>query len=241
MMSQGNVFITGGSRGIGAEMVRRFTEAGYTVAFTYSKAQKEAEELSRQTGALAIHADSAKRDDVACAVSAFHEKIGLADILINNAAVSSIGLFTDMSDDEWDALRAVNLDSVLQYTRLFIPDMVGKKRGRILQISSMWGQVGASCEVAYSTTKAALHGFTKALAKELGPSGITVNAIAPGVIATQMNASLSESVLAELCEETPLGSLGTPLDVARAALFLAGEGGNFITGQVLGVNGGIVM
>ena len=240
-MLQGNAFIVGGSRGIGAAMVRLLAKEGISVAFTYAHASLEAEALARETGALAIRADSANPSEREAAVKCFHDMIGIADILINNAAVSEIGLFTDLSDTAWDQMRTVNLDAPMDYTKRLLPDMISKKQGRIINITSMWGQVGASCEVAYSTTKAALIGFTKALAKEVGPSGITVNAIAPGVILTEMNAKLGQETLDALCEETPLGRLGTPEDVARTALFLIGEGGDFITGQVLSPNGGFVM
>ena len=238
---QENVFIVGGSRGIGAAMVRLFTRSGAHVGFTYVRAHESAATLAEETGALAICADSSSMTDIERAVAIFHQKIGKADVIVNNAAVSKIELFTDMTTETWEKLRAVNLDAPIYYTKLLLPDMIARKKGRIINISSMWGQVGASCEVAYSTTKAALIGFTKALAKEVGPSGITVNAIAPGVILTEMNASLDQTVLDELCEETPLGRLGTPEDVARVALFLAGEGGDFITGQVIAPNGGFVV
>ena len=240
-MATWNVLISGGSRGIGAAMVKAFSEAGYRVGFTYRASKDAAEALSRETGALAIMADSALLSDIDAAIDRFHAELGEVDVLINNAAISEIGLFTDLDASAWERIRAVNLDGPMYYTRRILPEMIRKKQGRIIQISSMWGQVGASCEVAYSTTKAALIGFTKALAKEVGPSGITVNAIAPGVIATEMNAALDEDALAALREETPLGRLGKPEDIARAALFLVGEGGDFITGQVLSPNGGFVI
>ena len=238
---KGNALIVGGSRGIGAAMVRLFAESGINVAFTYAQAKKEAERLAEETGSVAICADSASSSAIEAAVARVRAALGTVDILINNAAVSEIGLFTDMSEASWERMRRINLDAPLYYTKLILPDMIQKKQGRIINVSSMWGQIGASCEVAYSTTKAALLGFTKALAKEVGPSGITVNAIAPGVILTEMNASLGKEALAALCEETPLCRLGTPEDVARTALFLAGEGGDFITGQVIAPNGGFVM
>lgn len=236
-----NVFIVGGSRGIGAAMVRLFSHAGYRVAFTYASSCEQAKAIADETGAFAIRANSLVRSEIDKALLLFHENLGEADILINNAAMSKIELFTDMTDETWEQMRTVNLDAPMYYTKRLLPDMIRKKHGHIIQISSMWGQVGASCEVAYSTTKAALIGFTKALAKEVGPSGITVNAIAPGVIRTEMNASLDEEALAALCEETPLGRLGTPEEVAKTALFLVGEGGNFITGQVISPNGGFVV
>lgn len=240
-MEKRNVLVIGGSRGIGAEMVRLLSREGYSVAFTYATARIAAEALAEETGALAICADSRSYADIDRAISLFHERIGTVDALIGNAAVSEIALFTDLSDERWEEMRRINLDAPMYYTRRLLPDMISKKQGRIIMISSMWGQVGASCEVAYSTTKAALIGFVKALAKEVGPSGITVNAIAPGVIATDMNASLDENTLASLAEETPLCRIGTALDVARVALFLLGDGGDFITGQTIAPNGGLVM
>ena len=240
-MNKGNVFIIGGSRGIGAEMVRLFAKNGYRVAFTYAHAQDAAKALNTETGALPILADSLSFREMDRAMELFRNEIGKVDILIANAAISKIGLFTDLSDREWNEMRQINLDAPMYYTRRMLPDMIEKKKGRILLISSMWGQVGASCEVAYSVTKAALIGFTKALAKEVGPSGITVNAISPGVIATEMNAALDEDTLNALKDETPLSRIGSPSDVARVALFLAEEGGDFITGQVIAPNGGFVM
>ena len=240
-MKKGNVFIIGGSRGIGAETVRLFCDKGYRVAFTYAKADDAAMALADETGALAIKADSLYRADMDTAIDRFHTEVGFVDILISNAAVSEIGLFTDMTEAAWDRMRAINLDSPMYYTKRLLPDMIAKKEGRIILLSSMWGLVGASCEVGYSVTKAALIGFAKALAKEVGPSGITVNAIAPGLIDTEMNASLDEETRRALCDDTPLCRMGTPADVARVALFLAEEGGAFITGQVISPNGGMVI
>lgn len=240
-MLKGNALIVGGSRGIGAATVRMLAREGLCVAFTYAHAHEAAARLEKETGALAICADSLSYPDIDKAIAYFHEKLGTVDFLINNAAVSEIGLFTDFSEEAWEKMRRINLDAPMYYTKRLLPDMIAKKQGRIINISSMWGQVGASCEVAYSTTKAALLGFTKALAKEVGPSGITVNAIAPGLIQTEMNASLDKEALDALCEETPLGRMGTPEDVARTVLFLLGEGGDFITGQVIAPNGGFIM
>lgn len=235
------VLVNGGSRGIGAAMVRAFARAGYSVAFTYFSSDTEAEKLAAETGAFSIKADSGSRAEIEAAVKLAREKMGRTHILINNAAISYFGLFGDMANSLWDRMLAVNLDGPMQYAKLVLPDMISAKSGRIINISSMWGQVGASCEVPYSVTKAALIGFTKALAKEVGPSGITVNAISPGVIETEMNARLSEEDLDALREQTPLARLGTPEDVAEVALFLCEKGGDFITGQVLSPNGGFVM
>ena len=181
--------------------------------------------------------DSAQVDALcAQALSAFRH----VDVLINNAAIAQQALLTDLSDQDWRRMMAVNLDAAFYCCRALLPGMISRRCGSILNVSSMWGQVGASCEVSYSAAKAGLIGFTKALAKEVAPSGVRVNCLCPGVIDTDMNAALSEETRRELAEETPLGRLGTPEEVARAALFLCGESASFITGQVLGVNGGPV-
>ena len=234
------VLITGGSRGIGRAMVELFAKKGYAVAFTYRSSHDLATELSAQTGALAICADSTSYDDVKKAVDITREKLGNIEILINNSAVSDFSLFTDMTLDAWRAVFSENVDGAFMYTREVLPDMINAKSGRIINISSMWGIVGASCEVAYSASKAALIGMTKALAKELGPSGITVNCIAPGIINTEMNARLSCEELAALCEDTPVMRLGSPDEVAEAALFLASDAASFITGDVMNVSGGYI-
>ena len=235
------VLITGGSRGIGSELVRHFARNGYSVAFTYKSSDERAKALACETGALAIKADSASADEVVAAVEQAKEALGGIGCLINNAAISSFSLFTDITLDEWNEMIAVNLTGAFLYSKYVIPDMLSRKAGRIINITSMWGLVGSSCEVHYSATKAALIGMTKALAKELGPSGITVNAVAPGLVNTEMNAALSDEDRAALVEETPLMRIGEPGDVAEAALFLAGEGASFITGEVLNVSGGYVI
>ena len=235
------VLITGGSRGIGSELVRHFANNGYSVAFTYKSSRSEAEALAEETGALAIRADSAVESDVISAVKKTVDTLGGIDCLINNAAISSFALFTDITLDEWNNMMAVNLTGAFLYSRSVIPDMLKRKTGRIINITSMWGLVGSSCEVHYSAAKAGLIGMTKALAKELGPSGITVNAIAPGVINTDMNANLGVEDKAILVNDTPLMRIGESRDVAAAALFLAGEGASFITGEVLNVSGGYVI
>ena len=235
------VLITGGSRGIGSELVRHFAKNGYSVAFTYKSSVNEASDLAKETGALAIRADSAVESDVLFAVEKTVESFGGIDCLINNAAISSFSLFTDITLEEWNNMVSVNLTGAFLYSKAVIRDMLKRKRGRIINITSMWGLVGSSCEVHYSATKAALIGMTKALAKELGPSGITVNAIAPGVINTEMNARLSDEDKEILVNDTPLMRIGEPRDVAEAAYFLAGEGASFITGEVLNVSGGYVI
>ena len=235
------VLITGGSRGIGAAMVRLFSKRGYKVAFTYKSSLDAAERLSEETGALAILADSASEKDIEAAVKNVSEKLGNVEILINNAAVSSFSLLTDLSLDDWRAMFSVNIDAAFLYSKLTLPSMIRSGFGRIINVSSMWGLVGSSCEVCYSSTKAALIGFTKALAKEVGPSKITVNAIAPGVIDTDMNAALSDEDKAELCDSTPLMRMGKAEEIAEAAYFLASDSAAFITGDVLNVSGGFVV
>ena len=235
------VLITGGSRGIGRAMVELFCREGYSVAFTYKNSISEAKDLAESTGAFAIQADSALEREVVSAVDSVRSRFGSVDCLINNAGVSSFSLFTDITLDEWNEHLAVNLTGAFLYSKAVIPDMVNKKKGRIINITSMWGMCGSSCEVHYSTAKAGLIGMTKALAKELGPSGITVNAIAPGLIRTDMNASLSESDIKTIEDETPLMRIGVPEEVAKAALFLASDDASFITGEIMNVSGGYIM
>jgi 3-oxoacyl-[acyl-carrier protein] reductase len=236
-----NILITGGSRGIGKAMVKAFSDKGYKVAFTYKSSLDDAESLSKETGALAIMADSAKENDVVKAVSTAANTLGGIDILINNAGISSFSLLQDLTLTEWNECMAVNLTSAFLYSREVIPYMLRSHEGRIINISSMWGLVGASCEVHYSAAKAGLIGFTKALAKELGPSGITVNAIAPGVIDTDMNSHLSGEDMKELSDETPVGRIGNAEEIAKAAIYLSSDDASFITGAVLNISGGLVI
>ena len=235
------VFITGGSRGIGRAMVELFSKNGYNVAFTYKSSDDEARQLGEKCSALPIKADSASEEEIKRAVKSALDAFGGVDCLINNVAVSSFSLFTDITAEEWKDMFAVNVTSAFLYTKAFLPGMIKKQKGRIINISSMWGIVGSSCEVAYSATKAALIGMTKALAKEVGPSGITVNAIAPGVIDTKMNSALSDDDMEILKNETPLMRIGAPSEVAEAALFLASDAASFITGDVINVSGGYIV
>ena len=235
-----SVLITGGSRGIGRAMVELFTKKGYRVAFTYKNSQEEALRLEKETGALAIRADSENECEIECAVKLAEEKNGEVDVLINNAAVSSQALITDVSLSEWNRVMNTCVTGAFLYTKSVLPQMIRKKQGRIINITSMWGVVGASCEVHYSTAKAALIGFTKALAKEVGPSGITVNAIAPGVVRTDMNSAFSEEDIRALCDETPMGRIAEPYEIAEAALYLASESAGFITGDVMNISGGFI-
>lgn len=230
-----HVLVTGGSRGIGAAAVKAFCEAGFTVSFFYEKNADAARELSTQTGATAICCDVADGNAVAHAIST----LPTVDILINNAAVAHYGLISQITPEAFRRLFAVNVEGVYHCVRAVLPGMLQKQQGCILNVASMWGQVGASCEVAYSASKGAVIAMTKALAKELGPSNIRVNCVSPGVIRTDMTELLGEETLAQLAEETPLEKLGSPEDVARALLYLAGA--DFVTGQILGVNGGFVV
>ena len=236
-----NVLITGGSRGIGRAMVCLFKERGYRVAFTYKNSSKEAQQLASEIGALAIQADSENEADIIRAVEKVNLEFGSVDVLVNNAAVSSFGLVQDITSGEWDRVMNTSVRGAFLYSKYVLSKMIEKKYGRIINISSMWGIVGASCEVHYSAAKAAIIGFTKALAKEVGPSGITVNAIAPGVIQTDMNKSFAEEDIAALADETPVGRIGKAEEVARAALFLASEESGFITGEIMNVSGGFIV
>ena len=238
--------ISGGSRGIGAACVRAFAEDGYAVVFLYNRSAGKAEALvqalrSEGRDVTAYPCDVSDPQQVAATVADILRTYRRIDVLVNCAGIAHIGLFTDMTEDEWDRLFAVNVRSAFSLTKAVLPWMISARKGSIVNVSSMWGEVGASCEVAYSATKAALIGLTKALAKEVGPSGVRVNCVTPGVIDTDMNAQLTEDDRAALADETPLGRIGSPEEVAKAILFLCGEGASFITGQVLGVSGGLVI
>lgn len=234
--------ITGGSRGIGAAAVRKFCAEGYSVVFGYNKSQNEAESLCKETGAQPLRADFAVENDILGFCGQVEKILGHIDALVLNAGIAlPQKLITDVTVSEWDKLFAVDLRSHFICCKALLPQMIARQRGSIVTVASMWGQTGGSCEVAYSAAKAGVIGFTKALAKEIGPSGIRANCVSPGVIATEMNAHLSESDMAALADETPLCRIGTPEQVANAVFMLADDASNFITGQVLGVNGGIVI
>lgn len=235
------ILITGGSRGIGGAMVERFSSPENKVAFIYRSNHDAANELCEKCGALAICADISKPNEAKKAAEEAISALGGVDVLINNAGISQIKLFTDITDGDWQTMIDTNLSSAFYITRAALPTMISQKSGRIINIGSMWGKAGASCEVHYSASKAALRGMTLALAKEVGPSGITVNAIEPGVIMTDMCADFDKETLKSLADEAPLCRLGTPLDVAELAHFLASDKASFITGQIIGVDGGFAL
>ncbi len=235
-----NVLIIGGSRGIGAEAVRHFAK-GNNVAFTYFKSEKEADALRQETGATPVRCDVKFSNSVKVAVDKAIETLGTIDVLICNAAISDINLFTDIGEERWEEVIDTNLNGVYYSINYVLPSMISRKKGSIITVSSMWGQVGASCEVAYSAAKAGVIGLTKALAKEVGPSGVRVNSIAPGMIDTEMNKDIAADAVKAIEEDTPLCRIGTASDVVKAMEFLASDASSFITGQVIGVNGGLVI
>ena len=229
------VLITGGSRGIGAAAVERFAAGGDRVYFLYEKEHAAAKAVAEATGAKGICCDVADSQAVKAAV----EAVGDVDILICNAGICHYGLMSMMAETDWDRLFAVNVKGIYNCVNACMPGFLKKQKGCVITVSSMWGQVGASCEAAYSATKGAVNALTRALAKELGPSGIRVNCVAPGVILTDMCANVDPQILSEMAEEAPVGRNGTPQDVAEAMEYLADA--EFITGQVLPVNGGYVI
>lgn len=238
--------ITGASGGIGAATARAFAQAGYGVAIHAHRSVDKLHALAQELSALSVPvlevcADLSDPVQAKNMVDNVLEKFCQLDILICCSGLSHVGLVTDIDPQQWKTLFGVNVDGMHYCCQAVLPHMVHRKEGCILTVSSMWGQVGASCEVAYSATKGAVIAYTKALAQEVGPSNIRVNCIAPGVIATEMNAHLSPEDLDALADETPLGRIGTPEECATCALFLASEGASFVTGQVLAPNGGLVI
>ena len=229
--------VTGGAGGIGQAVCRRLSLDDYYVYIGYVSSKEKAEKLADEISGEAIKLNVINSDDIADTV----RKIGFADLLVNNAGVSEIDLFTCISEKKSREIIDTNLIGAMNCTRAFLPEMIRKKSGCIINISSMWGQVGASCEVDYSASKAGLIGFTKALAKETAPSGIRVNCVSPGFIITEMNSRFSDEDLELIREEIPLGIFGEPRHIADAVAFLASEQAEYITGQVLAVNGGMVI
>ncbi len=236
--------ISGASRGIGAAIARRLSKDGFAVAIGYLNSEERAEKLAeeiRESGgtAQAYQLDINDTDSIEKAIKSVERDFGKIDVLVNNAGIAEQILFTDISDESWKRMTDTNLGGAFKLTRAVLPAMIGRKSGKIINIASIWGETGGSCEVHYSAAKAGIIGMTKALAKELGPSGINVNCVSPGVILTDMTAQFDSETMEGLKDETPLGRIGTPEDIAAAVSFLASGDADFITGQNLSVNGGM--
>ncbi|SEH61360.1 3-oxoacyl-[acyl-carrier protein] reductase [Ruminococcus flavefaciens] len=229
--------VTGGAGGIGEAICRRLAADDYYVYINYNNSKEKAEKLASEIDGQAVRFDISDNDTVRNAI----ESIGHIDLLINNAGVSEIDLFTSIKQESANKILDINLKGTLNCARAVLPSMINQKRGNIINISSMWGQCGASCEVDYSASKAGIIGFTKALAKEVAPSGIRVNCIAPGFIMTEMNSRFSEDDLKLIRDDIPLGIFGEPRHIADAVAFLASDQAEYITGQILAVNGGMVI
>ena len=241
------VLVTGASGGIGKAVAEKFAQNGYRVAVHYHNGKERAEALQKQLeqqgcSVMTVQADLRDSMQVQAMIGQIERSWGGVDVLVNNAGVAQQKLFTDVTDEEWRNMFAVHVDGAFYCARAVLPGMIHRKHGSIINVSSMWGQTGGSCEVHYSAAKGALQAMTKALAKEVGPSGIRVNCVAPGVILTEMNTRMfDQDTLEALKEETPLETLGTTEDVANMIYFLASAEAGFITGQIIGVNGGMVI
>lgn len=240
------VLITGASRGIGNSIARVFSKNGYNVAINYNKSEKQAmsllSDLRKNNGiSIAVKADVSIRSEAEYLVGKTLEQFGHIDVLVNNAGVAQQKIFTEITQDDWKKMFSVNIDGMFNCSQLVLSDMLRRHRGKIINISSIWGITGASCEVHYSASKAAVIGFTKSLAKEVGPSGIQVNCVAPGVIETDMNGNLDDYTIKNIIDETPLERIGLPEDIANSVLFLSGDKSNFITGQIISPNGGFLI
>lgn len=238
------IIVTGGSRGIGAGIVKLLAEEDNNIVLNYNKSEENAKKIQKEYTDLGknveiFKADVTKREEVRRLVEFTIQKYKKIDVLINNAGISQSKLFTEVTDEEWRYVIDNNLTSVFYMSQEVVPYMIQQQSGCIINISSIWGMVGSSCESVYSVSKAGVDGLTKALAKELGPSHIRVNSIAPGLIDTQMNQDLSEEVLEEIKEETPLGKIGTPEDIAKCVKWLIED--EFTTGQIISINGGWVI
>ena len=239
------VVVTGASRGIGRATALSFAEAGYNVAVNYYRSEEAALSLKEELLKLGVKCEVYKADvsvseEVALFISKVIGDFGVIDVLVNNVGVAGQKLFTDITDEEWRSMVSVNLDSVFYCSRAVLPIMIREKSGSIVNVSSVWGEVGASCEVHYSAAKAGVIGLTKALAKEVAPSGIAVNCIAPGVIATDMCSGFDDETMKMLKEEIPVGKIGSVEDIAKTIVYLATKS-RYITGQIIGVNGGMVI
>ena len=235
------VLITGASRGIGEKTAELFAENGYTVIVNYFNNKEKAESLASRIGGMAVRADVSDIYQTSQMVDTVIEQYGKIDVLVNNAGISIVGLFDSLPAENVKRLFDVNIFGTFNCTKCVIPHMIKRKYGKIINVSSMWGQSGASCEVHYSASKAAVIGFTKALAKEVGPSGINVNCVSPGFIMTDMNKCFTYNEISEIVDEIPIGRYGEPRDIAETILFLSSEKSGFITGQIIGVNGGMIV
>ena len=246
-MKNGRVaVVTGGASGIGEAIVRALCRDGFSVAINYNSSEAQALALASElsvngSNVITIKADVSSSSDVNKMMETVKEELGTPEILINNSGIAQQKLFTDITDEDWNRMMSVNLTGVFNTCRAVLPFMIHEKKGRIINISSMWGQVGASCEVHYSAAKAGVIGLTKALAQEVAPSGITVNCVAPGAVDTKMMSSFSAEDKASLCEEIPLGRIGDAEEIAETVAFLVSDKSSYITGQVIGVNGGMVI
>lgn len=239
--------VTGASRGIGAACAVALAKSGYNVILGYKVNKERAENLAEVlisgygVAAIAQKADVSVSSEAQALIDTAYRNFGAVDVLVNNAGIAGYKLFTDITDEDWAQMIGTNLTGVFNCSRAAVKYMVNQKSGSIVNISSMWGQVGASCEVHYSAAKAGVIGLTQALAKEVAPSGIRVNCVCPGVIKTDMLSEIDDETIAALMEETPLGRIGTPKDIADSVAFLCSDRAEFITGQILGVNGGFVI
>ncbi len=233
-----NVLITGGTRGIGAACSELFIKNGYTVYATYNNDGKSAEEIAKKLGVKIYKMDIKDRKSVKETIAKIISDAGKIDVLINNAGIAQQKLFIDLDDSDWDNMIDTNLTGIYNVTKDVLKNMISNHAGAIVNVSSIWGECGASCEVHYSASKAGVIGFSKALAKEMAMSGIRVNCVAPGMIETKMNAAFSKEDIEEICEEIPMGRCGTPMECAELIYFLSSDKASYITGQVIGVNGG---
>lgn len=239
-----NIIITGGSRGIGRCLVENLAKYGNNVILNYNKSEKQAKLIQnklKEDGVIIeiFKADVSKKADVIKLVQFANEKLGKIDVLINNAGIAKLQMFQDVTDEDWNEIIDTNLKSAFYMSQEVLPNMLHNKSGLIINISSMWGLVGASCETVYSISKAGMDALTKSLAKELGPSNIRVNSIAPGVIDTDMNSKLDEHIKTEIINQTPLGKIGQPIDIYKCVNWLIND--EFTTGQVISVNGGYII
>lgn len=238
-MNSKTVLVTGGSRGIGKSIVKKFAQNGYNVILNYNKSFDNAKAIEDEfENVSSFKADVSNPKEILAMIEFAKERYGKIDVLVNNAGISSNGLLQDLSNEEWQRIFDVNVTGTFNCTKAVLPQMLERHFGKIINISSIWGITGASCEVAYSASKAAIIGFTKALAKEVGPSGIRVNAVAPGIVMTDMVSNFTMEEFEDIQNQIPLGEIGSTEDIANTVYFLASDESNYITGQVISPNGG---